>query len=89
MCFNPSGTDNVAKECPKCGLTQDGTNATCDECGYEFPEAKARRRTKECPECGAEQPLTSRRCTECGAIFSLSGGPKGPKGPGGPKAPGA
>jgi ribosomal protein L40E len=86
MCFNPSGTDTVVKECPKCGLSQDGTNAVCDQCGYEFPEAKARRRTKTCDKCGAEQPITSRRCTECGNIFKLGGGSRGA---GGPKGPGA
>ncbi|MDR3307788.1 MAG: zinc ribbon domain-containing protein [Coriobacteriales bacterium] len=85
MCFNPSGTSEINKECPKCGLNQDGTNAVCEQCGYEFPEAKARRRTRECPECGAEQPLTARRCSECGAIFARTGagtGVRGPKGPG-------
>jgi NAD-dependent dihydropyrimidine dehydrogenase PreA subunit len=89
MCFNPSATDGITKECPKCGLSQDGTNTACEQCGYEFPEAKARKRVKECPQCGAEQPLTARRCSECGAIFQISGG-GGPKGPGGggPKGPG-
>jgi rubredoxin len=87
MCFNPSGTSNIVKQCPKCGLDQDGTNAVCEQCGYEFPEAQSRNRSKSCPECGAEIPLTARRCPECGAIIKAGGG--GPKMPGGPKIPGA
>jgi predicted nucleic acid-binding Zn-ribbon protein len=83
MCFNPSGTDNFNKECPKCGLNQDATNKECPQCGYEFPEMVSRRRQQTCPECGLELPITARKCTNCGYIFKrggrASGGPSGPK----------
>jgi ribosomal protein S27AE len=78
MCFNPSGTAELNKECPKCGTNQDAINEACEKCGYEFPEMRKKRKERACPECGLEQPITNRRCSQCGAIMKAAG-PKGPR----------
>lgn len=84
MCFSPSAT--AKRTCPECGAKQDVENTVCSECGYEFQEAKPRRKQRECPECGLEQPMTNRKCEHCGAVFK-PGGKKGPSGPSGPSGP--
>ena len=66
--------------CAYCGTRNPATAATCQQCGADLKEGKARasgqevqaqaaRKAVKCPNCGAENPSSETMCKQCGAAL--------------------
>ena len=57
------------KRCPTCHSENDVGEATCHNCGHQFP-AGGQACLKSCPDCAAFNPKSATSCQVCGASFS-------------------